>query len=131
MATVVPAFLSQAVYDRLTPTMDGFGKMNENLDRATYRSAKEAAFALFARDGVHWLADHLEYLRNIAGEDGIGIGSDFYGGPNPPGLEDCSRFPAIFVELEKRGWSERAMEKLARRNFERVWRATYKAAPVL
>jgi membrane dipeptidase len=67
------------------------------------------------------VCDHLEYLRDKVGEDHIGIGSDFYGGPNPPGLEDCSKFPYLIAALIRRGWSDAALVKLMGGNFLRVW----------
>jgi membrane dipeptidase len=132
MATFVPAFLAPAVFDALKPVMDPHGKALPELDRATYQRTKKQAFSRFSeRDGVQWLCDHLEYMRNVAGAEAIGIGSDFYGGPNPPGLEDASTFPKIFAELIRRGWSTRDLERLAFRNFERVWRQIYRATPAL
>jgi membrane dipeptidase len=129
MATFVPAFLQQNVYDRLKVVMDGMGKMKEGVAKPDYQKAKREAFGQFAKDGIELVCDHLEHMRRIAGEDGIGIGSDFYGGPNPPGLEDASTFPALFDALIRRGWHESALEKLAGRNFERVWRAVYRESP--
>ena len=67
-------------------------------------------------------------MTNIVGIDHIGIGSDFYGGPTPPGLEDASTFPHLFAELIVRGWSEEALAKLAGRNTIRVLKAVEKAA---
>jgi membrane dipeptidase len=122
MATFVPAFLSQACYEALLPAYDGMGKAPTGQDPAVYQTAKTRAFATFAgHDGVACLADHLDYMRNLIGEDALGIGSDFYGGPNPPGLEDASTFPAVFAELMARGWKHTALAKLAGGNFERVW----------
>jgi membrane dipeptidase len=131
MATFVPAFLQQSIYDQLKPIMDGMGKMKEGVAKPAFRQAKQAAFALFARDGIELVCDHLEHMRDLAGEDAIGIGSDFYGGPNPPGLEDATTFPALFSALMRRGWKTGALEKLAGGNFERVWRAVYRASPAL
>lgn len=131
MPTFVPAFLQQNVYDRLKPVMDGMGKMKEGIDKPTYRQHKEAAFSLFTRDGIELICDHLEHMRNLAGSDALGIGSDFYGGPNPPGLEDASRFPHLFAALIKRGWKTGDLEKLAGGNFERVWRAVYRETPAM
>lgn len=130
MPTFVPIFLQQSVYDRMKPIMDNLGKAKEGIDKAAYQEAKKAAFALFERDGIELLCDHLDHMRNLAGEDALGIGSDFYGGPNPPGLEDATTFPALFAALIRRGWKTRALEKLAGANFERVWRAVYRDAPV-
>lgn len=131
MPTFVPAFLQQNIYDRMKPVMDGLGKMREGLDKPDYAEAKKAAFALFNRDGIELLGDHLEHMRNIAGADALGIGSDFFGGPNPPGLEDAACFPALFASLIRRGWKTGDLEKLAGGNFERVWRAVYRPSPAM
>jgi membrane dipeptidase len=52
------------------------------------------------------VADHIEYVREVAGIDHVGIGSDFYGDPAnmAEGLEDVSRYPYLFAELIRRGW---------------------------
>lgn len=131
MATFVPAFLQQSIYNRLKPVMDGLGKVKDGIARADFETAKVSAFELFQRDGIDLICDHLEHMRDIAGEDALGIGSDFYGGPNPPGLEDASTFPALFAALIRRGWKTGALEKLAGGNFERVWRAVYRKTPAM
>ena len=78
------------------------------------------------------VADHLDYLREVAGEDHIGIGSDFWGSADmPEGPEDPSRFPHLFAELLRRGWSEVALRKLAGENFLRTFRAAEKVAQEL
>jgi membrane dipeptidase len=53
--------------------------------------------------------------------DQVGIGSDFDGIEKVPvGLEDVSRFPYLFAELIRRGWSDADLKKLAGRNLLRV-----------
>jgi membrane dipeptidase len=64
----------------------------------------------------------VEHLAARAGINHIGIGSDFYGGPSPEGLEDVSKFPNLIAALMQRGWGDTALEKLASRNFIRVLR---------
>ena len=127
MATFVPAFMQQNVYDSFKPFMDGLGKAREGVSAEDYKIAKKKAFALFVRDGADILCDHIEHMRNLVGIDAVGIGSDFYGGPNPPGLDDASAFPALFSALIRRGWKTDDLEKLAGANFERVWRQVYRA----
>lgn len=127
MATFVPAFMQQDVYDSLKPIMDGLGKAKENNGPGDYDQAKQKAFALFKRDGAEILCDHIDHMRNLLGIDAIGIGSDFYGGLNPPGLKDAACFPALFATLIRRGWKTGDLEKLAGANFERVWRQVYRA----
>jgi membrane dipeptidase len=59
----------------------------------------------------------------VAGVDHLGIGSDFFGGEEMPvGLEDTSKFPYLFAELLKRGWSDADLRKLAGENLLRVMR---------
>jgi membrane dipeptidase len=70
------------------------------------------------------VADHVEHVRQVAGIDHVGIGGDFDGTPEvPAGLDDVSQYPALFVELRRRGWSEADCKALAGGNILRVLRA--------
>jgi len=63
----------------------------------------------------------IEYVRRIAGVDHVGIGGDFDGITDVVvGLEDVSKYPALFAELAHRGWSDEDMRKLAGENILRV-----------
>lgn len=69
------------------------------------------------------VADHIEHVVELAGIDYVGIGSDFDGITSTPvGLEDVSTYPALFVELIHRGWSDEDLAKLAGENVLRVMR---------
>jgi len=69
------------------------------------------------------VADHIDYVRKIAGVDHVGIGSDFDGiTENVVGLEDVSTFPALFAELARRGWSDADLRKLAGENVLRAFK---------
>jgi membrane dipeptidase len=69
------------------------------------------------------VADHIDHVRGAAGIDNIGIGSDFDGAPTmPDGLEDVSRYPALFEELASRGYGDDDSTKIAGRNVLRVMR---------
>jgi membrane dipeptidase len=74
------------------------------------------------------VADHVDHVARVAGHDHVGIGSDFYGGPMPEGLEDVSRFPELFAELIRRGWSDSDLIKLASGNIVRALRGAEVAA---
>jgi len=53
----------------------------------------------------------------------VGIGSDFDGVPAlPEGLEGVQTYPALFVELARRGWSDADLAKLAGGNLLRALR---------
>jgi len=72
---------------------------------------------------VQQVADHIEHIRNVAGADHVGIGSDFNGVPRTPaGLKDVSEYPNLFAELLSRGWAESDLEKVAGLNLLRVFR---------
>ncbi len=67
------------------------------------------------------VADHVEHIRQVAGIDHVGIGSDFDGIPDTPrGLEGVDRYPALLAELMRRGWSDTDVAKLAGDNVLRV-----------
>jgi membrane dipeptidase len=67
------------------------------------------------------VADHIEHVRRIAGVDHVGIGSDFDGiTENVVGLEDVSKYPTLFAELARRGWSDADLAKLSRGNVLRA-----------
>ena len=69
------------------------------------------------------LADHIDHIRDVAGIDHIGIGGDYDGMPTGPiGMEDVTGYPALFVELAKRGYTQADLEKIASRNMMRVLR---------
>ncbi len=75
------------------------------------------------------VADHVEHIRDIAGVDHVGLGSDFDGISSVPvGLEDVSKFPDLLAELLRRGWSEPDVKRVAGLNALRVLRAVERVA---
>ena len=67
------------------------------------------------------VADMIDHVRKVAGVDHVGIGSDFDGiTENVVGLEDVSKYPALFAELARRGWSDADLAKLSNGNILRV-----------
>jgi membrane dipeptidase len=78
------------------------------------------------------VADHVEHIAKVAGADHVGLGSDFDGIPEgPAGLEGVDRFPALLVELARRGWSDRNLEKLAGANLLRAMRRAEQVSEAL
>jgi membrane dipeptidase len=68
------------------------------------------------------VADQIDYVRKVAGVDHVGIGGDFDGITEVvEGLEDVSKYPALFAELARRGWSDADLKKLAGENLLRVF----------
>lgn len=75
------------------------------------------------------VADAIEHVRRIAGVDHVGIGSDFDGiSETVVGLEDVSKYPALFAELARRGWSDADLMKLSNGNVLRVLKQTERVA---
>jgi membrane dipeptidase len=67
------------------------------------------------------VADHIEYIRKIAGIDHVGLGGDLDGiDVTPQGLEDVSKYPALTAELLRRQWSDEDVKKLLGLNVLRV-----------
>jgi membrane dipeptidase len=68
------------------------------------------------------VADQIDHVRQVAGVDHVGIGGDFDGITEVvQGLEDVSKYPALFAELARRGWSDADLRKLAGENLLRVF----------
>ncbi len=77
------------------------------------------------RGTVSDVADHIDHIRSVAGIDHIGIGADFYeAAPDEmvPGLENVTRYPYLFAELLRRGYSDDDVLKIAGRNHLRAMR---------
>ena len=67
------------------------------------------------------VADHIDHVRQVAGVDHVGLGSDFDGIDEvPTGLEDVSKFPRLLAELARRGWSDADLAKVAGGNLLRA-----------
>ncbi len=69
------------------------------------------------------VADHIDHIRKTIGVEHIGIGSDFDGFTGAVGgLEDVSKYPDLFAELLRRGYSEDDIKKIAGLNLLRTLR---------
>ncbi|HET9818293.1 MAG TPA: dipeptidase [Rhodanobacteraceae bacterium] len=78
---------------------------------------------------IGMVADHIEHIRKVAGIASVGIGSDFDGiGSTPVGLDGADKYPALFEELARRGWTDDELADLAGRNLLRVMRGAGKVA---
>jgi membrane dipeptidase len=129
MVTFVAFFVSQACRDweqELEAHLErqGFDLRNSG-DRTRVRTERDvwAAAHPIPAVSVSDVADHCDYVRQVAGVDHVGIGSDFDGVEwLPDGLTDVSCYPALIAELLRRGWSEDDCGKLTRGNLLRVLR---------
>ena len=132
MVTFVSRFVSQQWWDwerELEAVMKQRGMDPD--DRAARAMAREDRAKTDPPPHVTLgqVADHVEHVREVAGVDYVGIGSDFDGTDElPEGLTDVSCFPALFAALLDRGWSEVDCGRLVGGNLLRVLRAAETAA---
>jgi membrane dipeptidase len=129
MVNFVPSFISQAARDweqEFAAEMERRGLDHKNAAaRGHLRAEREQWTAGHPRPAVTLaeVAEHVEHVRDVAGIDHVGIGSDYDGvGWLPEGLQDVSCYPALIAELAGCGWSEKDCGKLARGNILRVMR---------
>ncbi|KAA0203835.1 hypothetical protein HAZT_HAZT012256 [Hyalella azteca] len=81
---------------------------------------------------VRHVVEHINYIREVAGVDHVGIGADFDGiNKLPKGLEDVSTYPRLFAELlADPKWSIEDLKKLAGLNILRVMKEVEQVRPV-
>ena len=72
------------------------------------------------------VVSHFEHIINLVGEDHVSFGSDFDGTDIPEFIKDAEGLHHILRELQRRGLSEAAMEKVCNGNFLRVAEAVWK-----
>jgi membrane dipeptidase len=127
MVTFVPSFVAAegAEFNRVAWAESRRIRADHPGDPESARKAMDAWFE--ANPGppatVSDVADHIDHIRVVSGIDHIGIGSDFDGAPTmPQGLEDVSRYSALFEELASRGYDDESRMKIAGRNPLRVMR---------
>lgn len=127
MVNFVPSFLSDAVWRH------GADRSAEEARlKAIHRASKaEVGAGLKAWDAAHPVpavtvadvANHVEHIVKVAGNDHVGIGGDFDGiDSTPEGLTGVGDYPNLFAELIRRGWSDENLAKLAGGNVLRALR---------
>jgi membrane dipeptidase len=138
MVNFVPAFVSQACRDwerDFAEEMKRRGFDFKNVPgRGQVRAERAAWMESHPRPAVTLaeVANHVEHVREVAGVDHVGIGSDYDGVDwLPAGLEDVSCYPALIAELLGRGWSQEDCGKLASGNILRTLRAAEQTARAL
>ncbi|XP_021486902.1 dipeptidase 1 [Meriones unguiculatus] len=68
------------------------------------------------------VADHLDYIKKVAGPGAVGLGGDYDGVPKlPVGLEDVSKYPDLIAELLRRKWTETEVKGVLAHNLLRVF----------
>ncbi len=132
MVTFVPSFVSEPCrqWDReVAAEMRERGLDPKDYSERTRVSAERAASHPRPNATVAQVADHVEHVRAVAGLEHVGLGGDYDGTDQvPEGLSDVSRYPALFAELLRRGWTEADCARLASGNILRVLREAERTA---
>jgi membrane dipeptidase len=77
---------------------------------------------------VELIIDHLAYMLDRVGEDGVGLGSDFDGTMIPAGIANAGDLPKLVDLMRARSFGESLIEKVCFRNWLRVLRRTWQAS---
>ena len=126
MVTVVSSFVSQKLVDATDRVRQQAATLPNDSARA--RLFREAE-ATLPKATIADVADHIEHVRKVAGVDHVGLGGDYDGTDQlPVGLQDVSRYPYLFAELIRRGWSDADLAKLANGNILRALRQAEQVA---
>ncbi len=75
---------------------------------------------------IERMVDHLEHMLKHAGEDNVGLGSDFDGAAVPKDLGNAAGLPVLVEAMRARQYSEPLIEKLCYRNWLRVLERTWR-----
>ena len=70
---------------------------------------------------VKLFCDHVEHIRDIAGVEHVGFGSDFDGGGGLEGINSALEVKNVTKELLRRGWSDHDIALFWGGNLLRVW----------
>lgn len=129
MVTFVPLFVARSVAAWWAPV---WPEVLANPTRSNLLRVKEERTKVAGpepRATLADVADQIDYVRKVAGVDHVGIGGDFPATAGAPdGLENVSKYPELFAELIRRGWTDDALVKLAGGNLLRVMRTAEDAA---
>jgi membrane dipeptidase len=106
-------------YDTIT------SESRKSLMRVEYREIRKRYEKLAT---VSDIVDHIDHVVQVIGIDYVGIGTDFDGGGGVEGCRTVAEVKNITVELLRRGYSKREIEKIWSGNIMRVLRQVEAAA---
>jgi membrane dipeptidase len=81
-----------------------------------------------ARDAdapIELVIEHLAYMLEHLGEDGVGLGSDFDGARMPTGIGTAAGLQNLVEAMRQRGFGKPLIEKVCFRNWLRVLEKTW------
>jgi membrane dipeptidase len=78
-----------------------------------------------SENGLDTPLRHLDHLIKLAGEDHVGLGSDFDGARIPSGIGDVTGLPRLVAAMQAHGYGEALITKLCSENWLRVLGTTW------
>jgi membrane dipeptidase len=108
---------------RLRPQLDALRERYKN-DPAGFDAAVRK---LYAENPIYYppytrIVDHIDHIKNVAGIDHVGLGSDYDGiGSLPTGMNGAEDTPLITYEMLRRGYTELEIRKVLGENFLRAF----------
>ncbi|MBX3282811.1 MAG: dipeptidase [Acidobacteria bacterium] len=115
---------------RLKPQLDALRDKFKN-DPDGFNAGRRK---LFAENPIYVtpytrIVDHIDHIRDVAGIDHVGLGSDFDGIPFlPAGMSGSEAMPLITYEMLRRGYTEADIRKVLGGNFLRAMAQMEKVA---
>jgi membrane dipeptidase len=76
------------------------------------------------KNNIDRVVDHILYVADLVGIDTVGIGTDFDGGANLPGMSDGAQLVNLTRAMLARGLTEEEIKKIWGGNFLRVLKQT-------
>lgn len=133
MASFVPGFVSEDLHrwnDAHDTEQNRLKGLHPTDDAAVKAGMDQwAAAHPEPQASITQVADHIDHIRQVAGIDHIGLGSDFDGIEQViPTLNDVSKYPLLIAELLRRGYSDADVKKITRENILRVMRGAEKVS---
>lgn len=115
---------------RLKPQIDALKEQYKN-DQQGYNVAERKlldANPIFITPYTK-IVDHIDHIKQVAGIDNVGIGSDFDGVPFlPAGMNGAEDLPLVTYEMLRRGYSETDIKKVLGENLLRAMSRMEKVA---
>lgn len=127
MVTFVPGFINEQVREWGANRAAQQARRNSlhpgDPERVRRELAEWVAANPVPRATLDDVVAHIQYVRDKAGIDHVGLGGDFDGVDSlPVGVEAVDAYPRILAELIKRGWTDADIRKLTGENMLRVMR---------
>ena len=117
---------------RIKPQVDALRTQYKN-DPAGFNAAVEKlqeANPFYVCDYKR-IVDHIDHIRDVAGIDHVGLGSDFDGVPYlPKGMNGMEDLALVTYEMLRRGYSEQDVRKVLGLNFLRAFSQAEQVAKI-